>query len=326
MTVLNQTNFMLKKLYPSIEPFANEWLETGDGHEVYFEQVGNPNGVPVIFLHGGPGSCCKDHHRCFFNPEKYRVILMDQRGAGRSKPLGRLKNNTTNHVLEDMEAIRQKLGIEKWLLFGGSWGATLALLYAQQHVQQTIGLVLRGTFLARKTDADWFLKEGASRLFPEAWLRFTQHISTNERKNILAAYYNRLSIDDDEVQQETTREWDAWGGAVVLGDDFNADELNGDVPETAIAQARIETHYAMNDYFIDENQILNKAVRLLELPCTIIHGKKDFMCPIESSFTLAQALPKAELITLANATHLAHGDEMIDALISAADSMLFVDR
>ncbi|ORU92936.1 MAG: prolyl aminopeptidase [Cycloclasticus sp. symbiont of Bathymodiolus heckerae] len=312
----------MKKLYPSIEPFASQWLDMGDGHEVYVEQVGNPNGVPVIFLHGGPGSSCKDHHRCFFNPEKYHVILMDQRGAGRSKPLGRLKNNTTHHLIADMERIRETLGIEQWLLFGGSWGATLALLYAQQYVQKTLGLVLRGTFLARSKDADWFLKDGASRLFPKAWLRFTQHISTNERKNVLAAYYNRLSIDDDEIRQETTREWDAWGGAVVLGDDFNADELNGDVSEKAIAQARIETHYAMNNYFIEANYILKNTVRLQELPCTIIHGKKDFMCPIESSFTLAQALPKAQFVVLPNATHLAHGDEMIDALVGAADDML----
>lgn len=311
---------MLRRLYPSIEPFATQWLETGDGHEVYVQQVGNPSGIPVIFLHGGPGSSCKDHHRCFFNPEKYHVILMDQRGAGCSKPAGRLKHNTTNHLLLDMEMIREKFGIEKWLLFGGSWGATLALLYAQKFHSKVLGLVLRGTFLARSKDADWFFKDGANRLFPEAWWRFTQHISINERKDVLRAYYYRLSIDDNEVQQETTREWDAWGGAVVLGDDFNAEELAGDIPESAIAQARIETHYAMNHYFIEENQILNNAIRLHDLPCTIIHGKKDFMCPIESSFTLAKALPNAQFITLLNSTHLAHGDEMIDALVSATDN------
>jgi len=313
---------MLKTLYPEIEPFATHWVEMGDGHEVYVEQVGNPSGVPVMFLHGGPGSSCKEHHRCFFNPDKYHIILMDQRGAGRSRPLGRLKHNTTNHLLLDMEVIRKKLAIEKWLLFGGSWGAALALLYAQQYTSNVSGLILRGTFLARSKDADWFLKDGANRLYPEAWLRFTQHISTNERKNVLKAYYHRLSIDDAEVQQESTREWDAWGGAVVLGDDFNAGELDGEVPEKAIAQARIETHYAMNNYFIRENQILDNAIRIQEIPCIIIHGQKDFMCPIESSFTLAQALPKAEFIRLPNSTHLAHGEEMIDALVSASDSIL----
>ncbi|HIF18219.1 MAG TPA: prolyl aminopeptidase [Cycloclasticus sp.] len=313
---------MHKTLYPSIQPFASQWLETGDGHEVYVEQVGNPNGTPVIFLHGGPGSSCKDHHRCFFNPEKFHIILMDQRGAGRSRPSGRLKHNTTKHLILDMEMVRETLNIEKWLLFGGSWGATLALLYAQQYKQKVLGLILRGTFLARGIDADWFFKDGANRLFPEAWLRFTQHISTNERKDVLKAYYHRLGIDDAEIQQETTREWDAWGGAVVLGDDFNADELGGEVPETAIAQARIETHYAMNRYFIEENQILDNAIRLRDLPCTIIHGKKDFMCPIESSFSLAQALPNARFITLPNSTHLAHGEEMIDALVNAIDTLI----
>ncbi|ORU91445.1 MAG: prolyl aminopeptidase [Cycloclasticus sp. symbiont of Poecilosclerida sp. N] len=311
-----------KTLYPNIDPFAHEWLETGDGHDVYFEQVGNPNGVPVIFLHGGPGSSCKDHHRCFFNPEKYHIILMDQRGAGRSKPLGGLKNNTTQHLLQDMEAIRQKLNIEKWLLFGGSWGATLALLYAQKYVQRTLGLILRGTFLARSSDVDWFLKEGVSRLFPEAWQRFINHMPTAEHKNLLATYHQHLNSDDSTVRKEAAREWDAWGGAVVLGDDFNANELDGNVPEAAIAQARIETHYAMNNYFIDENKILSNTACLLKLPCTIIHGRKDFICPIESSFTLAQVLPKAQFITLANSTHLAHGDEMIDALVGAADDFL----
>jgi len=313
---------ILKTLYPEIEPFAHEWLDMGDGHEVYLEQVGNPKGVPVIFLHGGPGSSCKAHHRCFFNPDKYHIILMDQRGAGRSRPLGRLKNNTTNHLLQDMELIRKKLAIEKWLLFGGSWGATLSLLYAQQYANNVLGLVLRGTFLARSKDADWFLKEGVNRLYPEAWQRFTGHISSNERKDVLKAYYHRLSIDDEQVLQETTREWDAWGGAVVLGDDFKAEALDGAVPEKAIAQARIETHYAMNSYYIRENQILDNAIRIQEIPCTIIHGQKDFMCPIESSFSLAQALPLAQFIRLPNSTHLAHGDEMIDALVSATDQFV----
>ncbi|MBV1875122.1 MAG: prolyl aminopeptidase [Cycloclasticus sp.] len=315
----------MKTLYPEIEPFATYWLEMGGGHEVYIEQVGNPNGVPVIFLHGGPGSSCKDHHRCFFNPDKYHIILMDQRGAGRSRPLGRLKHNTTNHLLLDMEAIRKKLALEKWLLFGGSWGATLALLYAQKYSTNVLGLILRGTFLARSKDADWFLKDGVNRLYPEAWQRFTQHISTNERKDVLKAYYHRLSIDDAEVQQETTREWDAWGGAVVLGDDFNAAELDGEIPGTAIAQARIETHYAMNGYFIKENQIVDNAIRLLDIPCTLIHGEKDFMCPIESSFTLAQKLSQAQFIRLPNATHLAHGYEMVDALVSATDRFVLTN-
>jgi len=313
---------MLKKLYPEIEPFATGWFKTADVHELYVEQVGNPSGQPVIFLHGGPGSRCKDHHRCFFNPEKYHIILMDQRGAGRSKPSGELGNNTTQHLMADMELIRQRLGIEQWLLFGGSWGATLALLYAQQHHQRVSGLVLRGTFLARSYDADWFFKDGgANQLFPEAWQRFIKHIPKSEQGHLLAAYHRRLNSDEPKVQQAATREWDAWGGAVVLGGDFNAAELDGQVSETAVAQARIETHYGMNRYFIEENEIIKNAASLQDIPCTIIHGEKDFMCPIESSVSLSTALPQSTLIKLANSTHLAHGEEMIDALVTATDSI-----
>jgi len=316
---------MTKALYSSIEPFAANWLKTADEHEIYVEQVGNPEGIPVIFLHGGPGSSCKDHHRCFFNPEKYRIILMDQRGAGRSKPSGELNNNTTQHLIADMEMIREHLGVKQWLLFGGSWGATLALLYAQQHSKQVLGLILRGTFLARLKDADWFFKDGgANQLFPDAWQRFINHIPTAEHEDLLAAYHQRLNSDDSTVRQEAAREWDAWGGAVVLGDEFDAAELDGDVPETAIAQARIETHYGMNRYFIEENQILNNMSCLQNIPCTIIHGEKDFMCPIESSITLSKALANARLIRLPNSNHLAHGEEMIDALVTSTDAMLYL--
>lgn len=311
---------MLKELYSAIEPFESEWMLTNDGHEIYVEQVGNPQGVPIVFLHGGPGSSCKDHHRCFFDPKKYHVILMDQRGAGRSRPLGKLDDNTTQHLIADLEMIRCKLAIEKWLVFGGSWGATLGLLYAQQYADKVLGLILRGTFLARKMDADWFLKEGANRLYPEAWKRFSDAIPVAERNDLVAAYHQRLSSDKGVEQREATREWNAWGGAVVLGEDFDSSELDGAVPNGAIAQARIETHYAVNNYFIDENQILDNASLLANIPCQIIHGRRDFMCPIESSFSLAQVMPLASLIILPNATHLAHGEEMINALVSAADS------
>jgi len=311
---------MKKTLYPSIEPFAMQWFKTGDGHEVYVEQVGNPEGVPVIFLHGGPGSSCKDHHRCFFNPEKYHIILMDQRGAGRSRPLAALEDNTTAHLIADMEMIRQDLGINQWLLFGGSWGATLALLYAQAHTDKVLGLIIRGTFLARSCDAEWFLKEGVNRLYPEAWQRFIEAIPEGERNDLVSAYHRRLVSTDQHVRQEAGREWDMWGGAVVLGEEFNADELSGDVPESAIAQASIETHYAKNGYFIAEGEILKNASRLANTPLTIIHGRLDYMCPIESSFSLSRILPQAKFIDLAHSNHLAHGDEMIGALVSATDA------
>ena len=311
---------MYKKLYPALKPFAAEWFNTGDGHQVYVEQAGNQHGVPVIFLHGGPGSSCKDHHRCFFNPEKYHIILMDQRGAGRSRPLAKLENNTTDKLIGDMEMIRQALGIDKWLLFGGSWGATLALLYAQANTDKVLGLIIRGAFLARDSDANWFLRDGVNRLFPEAWQRFEQAIPKEEQSNLVQAYHFRLVSDDPLVRQEAAREWNMWGGAVVLGEQFNADELGGEVPEASIAQASIETHYALNNYFMDDNQILNNTLCLSTVPLTIIHGRLDYMCPIESSYSLSQRLPHAQFITLPNSTHLAQGDEMIDALVSAADA------
>lgn len=311
---------MKKKLYPSIEPFASDYLKTEQGHDVYFEQAGNPAGIPVIFLHGGPGASCKPHHRCFFDPSKYHIVLMDQRGSGRSKPLGQLLDNSTHDLIADMEAIRCQLNIDSWLLFGGSWGATLALIYAQQYTDNVLGLILRGTFLARKVDADWFLKEGASRLYPAAWQRFVESVSASKQSDLVQLYHQRLASDDKVIQSEASREWDAWGGAVVLGDDFNAQLLEGDVSQTSIAQACIETYYASHQYFIDENQILDNIDGISHLPCQIIHGKRDYMCPVESSYSLAQAWPAAELTLLAKAGHLAHGEDMIDALVGATDS------
>lgn len=308
----------MKILYPEIEPNRTHLLDTGDGHQVYFEECGNTEGIPVIFLHGGPGSGCKPHHRCFFNPDRYRIVLMDQRGTGRSTPSGELNGNTTWGLVADMESIRQQLGISKWILFGGSWGATLALLYAQAHSEYVLGMVLRGSFLARQQDVDWFLKDGVNRIYPEAWNDFSKTIPPGV--GAVAHYYQQLKLDGSEAR-EAARAWDQWGGAVVLGEDFDPEMLAGDVPDSAYHQALIETHYATHQYFIEEDQILMQSERLPAVPTYLIHGRRDLMCPVESAWALKQKLSHAELQILLDATHLAQGESMVDALVDATDRM-----
>lgn len=308
----------MRTLYPDIEPYASHSLNTQDGHRVYFEECGNPDGLPVIFLHGGPGSGCKPHHRCFFDPERYRIVLMDQRGTGRSKPAGGLAANDTHHLLADMEAIRTKLSVEQWVLFGGSWGATLALLYAESYPAHVLGMLLRGTFLARQQDVDWFLKDGANRLYPEAWEKFVRHLGSDV--DVIAAYHQRL-LAGGTAGRAAARAWDEWGGSVVLGEEFDPEQLAGEVPDSAYHQALIETHYALHRYFISENQILDRATALQNIPCVLIHGRLDFMCPVESAWVLKARLPEADIRILPNATHLAQGDTMINALVAASDEM-----
>ena len=312
----------MKKLYPAIEPHRSQQLTCDSVHKVYVEECGNPSGIPVIFVHGGPASGCKPDHRRFFNPKIYRVILFDQRGCGRSIPSGAIDRNTTDDLLTDMEHIREWAGVSKWLVYGGSWGATLGLLYAQKHSNRVLGMVLRGTFLARRRDLQWVIEEGANRIYPEQWDELISPLSASERKDIISAIDKRLWGSDELGQYRIAKLWDSWNAQLALGSGFDANTADEHVSSGLVNQVRIELHYAKHDYFIEDNHILNQCHRLsATIPIALIHGRYDLVCPVESAYLLFQALPSASLRVLPNSGHIAHGEEMIDALVNATDQM-----
>ena len=318
----------MQTLYPELEPFSKDALKLENGHSIYFEQSGNKTGLPVIFLHGGPGSGCNENHRRYFNPEKYRIIIFDQRGCNRSTPNGCVENNSTQDLLEDIESIRNKLNIEKLILFGGSWGATLALLYAEQYPQHVSAIILRGTFLARQCDFEWFAHDGVSRIFPDYWQEYLTNFDEEDMNDRLASLHHRVFSDNREIQLEAARAWALWAGRVVthnldLEDEYVLEEGND---EKLINEVKIEMHYAKNRYFIKENQILNNISNIPDIPVTIIHGRKDLTCLAESSWSVHQALAKQNLANakyhiVSVAGHLASEPAMIDALITATDQM-----
>ena len=313
----------MNTLYPEITPFHSFFLTTTSNHRVYVEQSGNPAGIPVIFLHGGPCSGTKPDHRRFFNPERYQIILMDQRGCGLSTPFGELQHNTTQDLIADMEQIRQQLGIQQWLLFGGSWGGTLALLYAQQYPQTVSAMILRGVFLARQADMDWFLHpdNGVSRIYPQRW-QALQVCLADSVENVLTRLCERVFGDNRALAEQAAQQWQAWGGQVALGNDFQYSEQP--VSEHDLLQVQMELNYAKQRYFIDENQILENCGILQAIPTIIIHGQQDLTCPLEAGWRLHQALPQAEYVVLPNSGHIAKGDEMIDGLVTATDKMALI--
>ena len=309
----------MKSLYPEITPFHTFYLQTAVEHQVYVEQCGNPAGIPVVFLHGGPCSGTKPDHRRFFNPARYHIILMDQRGCGKSLPFGALQHNTTQDLLADLQQLRSQLGISQWLLFGGSWGATLALLYAQHYPAQVSAMILRGTFLARATDMSWYLGGGLNRIYPQVWQQLLQSLPEAQRLQPAQALFDSVFSDDDNLVKTVTKQWQAWGGLTALGNEY----VGNDNPVTSqdVLQARMELHYAKHQYFIGENQILQNCQLLQHIPTVIIHGQQDLTCPPDSAWLLHQALPQSQLIYLPNAGHVARGAEMIDALVNATDQM-----
>ena len=312
----------MKPLYPQIEPFHSFFLQTGSVHSVYVEQSGNPQGIPVIFLHGGPCSGTKPGHRCFFNPQKYHIILMDQRGCGQSLPYGELASNTTQDLIDDMERIRKQLNIDRWLLFGGSWGSALALLYAQQYAEKVSGMVIRGVFLARQKDLDWFAKDGAGRIYPEKWQQLLASVSEPFKTDLVKALCDAVFGQDEVTKRRAAKAWIDWGGQVALMQDYQEDDKPGHVTKKMVQQVQMEMHYAQNKYFIAEDQILNGCDKLQDIPTVIIHGRNDLVCPMEAGLCLSKALPNAEYIVLDSAGHIASGDDMIDVLVDAADRML----
>ena len=314
----------MKTLYPEISPYHTFFLETGTQHAVYVEQSGNPDGIPVIFLHGGPCSSTKPDHRRFFNPDFYHIILFDQRGCGLSVPFGELEHNSTQDLIDDMERIRLHLGVEQWLLFGGSWGAALALLYAQQQPDKVRGMIIRAVFLARQQDLEWFAKVGVNLIYPEQWQRLLESIPEPSRKKLISGLCAALGGNDEVAKRRVAKEWLAWGAQVALGNDYMPDRQNEHVTEKMVKQVGMELHYAKHHYFVTENQILENCALLRNIPTVIIHGRQDLVCPIEAGMKLHQALPEAEYIILANAGHIAQGAEMIDALVSATDKFVSV--
>lgn len=306
------------ELYPEIQPYETGMLPVGTLHQIYWEQVGKPNGVPVVFLHGGPGAGANPTHRRFFDPNHYRVVIFDQRGSGRSRPLGETRENTTPLLTDDIEVLRRKLGIERWIVFGGSWGSTLALAYAEAHPERCTALVLRGIFLCRRSEIDWFLY-GIRTFFPEHWRAFAGHIPEAERGDLLRAYHRQLLDPDPAVHMPAARIWSTYEGAcsTLLPSAETVAAFGSDV--MALGLARMEAHYFINDIFLPENSLLANVGRIRKVPAVIVQGRYDMVCPLVSADDLHQAWPEAEYMVVQDAGHSALEPSIRSRLIDAME-------
>jgi proline iminopeptidase len=305
-------------LYPEIEPYASGMLPLDATHVMYWETAGNPDGLPVVFLHGGPGSGSSPKHRRFFDPAAYRIVVYDQRGAGRSTPLGELRDNTTPHLVDDLERLRRHLSVERWVVFGGSWGSTLAIAYAEAHPDRVLGLVLRGIFLCRKREIDWFLY-GLRNIFPEAWDRFAGFLPPEERGDLLASYYRRLTDPDPAVHMPAARSWSVYEGScsTLLPSQETVNYFAGDV--VALGLARMEAHYFAHSIFLPENSLLANAHGLRSIPAVIVQGRYDVVCPIVSAHDLVAAWPEAEYRVVPDAGHSAWEPGICAELVAACE-------
>ncbi|AAZ24400.1 prolyl aminopeptidase [Colwellia psychrerythraea] len=306
---------MLHSLYPEIEPFSQQYLKVSPLHQLYIEQCGNEQGIPVIFLHGGPGSACREQHRCYFDPAIYHIILFDQRGCGRSKPQGELKENNTLALVEDINTIRKHLGISQWLVFGGSWGATLALVYAKQYPKQVLGMILRGVFLGRAQDINWvYTNKGAAQIYPDAWQALVDNLPIEQQQAPLNALYQRLINSDEQISRDAYNRLQQWESAIL--------NIQPGTPASIVDTINkkpsiIQLHYSINRCFIEKNPILEQITQISDIPIKIIQGRYDFVCPVEQAWQLAYHCPQAKLTVIDMAGHLANEPLMSNALVEA---------
>jgi proline iminopeptidase len=310
----------MRELYPPIEPYKTGYLQVSDLHTIYFEESGNKDGKPVIFLHGGPGGGITPIYRQYFDPEQWRIIIFDQRGCGKSTPYAELKENTTWDLVSDIEKLREHLGIDKWVVFGGSWGSTLSLAYSQTHPEKCKGLILRGIFMLRRKELLWFYQEGTSYIYPDAWEEYLKPIPPEERHDLISAYHQRLNSEDRRVRLEAARAWSVWEASTskLIQSSETMEHFAED--EFAEAFARIECHYFVNrGFFESENQLLENVDRIRHLPGVIVQGRYDVVCPMVSAWELHRVWPEAEFIVVPDAGHSIGEPGIRSALIDATD-------
>jgi proline iminopeptidase len=317
---MNKSTASRRTLYPAIEPNRSGWLRVSPVHEIYWEESGNPKGKPAVFVHGGPGAGADPRSRRFFDPKRYRIVVFDQRGCGRSRPHASLEDNTTWHLVSDMEQLRRHLGIERWLVFGGSWGSTLALAYSQAHPRRVSELVLRGIFMLRKWEIDWFYQDGASALFPDRWEHYVAAIPPRERADLVGAFYRRLTSPNRATRVRAARAWSIWEAATshLQTDEANIDKWGEE--KFAVAVARIECHYFVNKGFMSrEDQLLRGVAKIRDIPAVIVQGRYDVVCPIRTAWDLHQRWPEADFRIVPDAGHSALEPGITHELVGATD-------
>ncbi|MDE2235316.1 MAG: prolyl aminopeptidase [Gammaproteobacteria bacterium] len=309
----------MRELFPPLEPYATRKLQVQAPHELYVEECGNPHGVPVVFVHGGPGGGCTPDNRRFFDPARYRIVLFDQRGCGRSRPHAELVHNTTQALVEDMERIRDALGIERWLVFGGSWGSTLSLVYAESHPQRVLGLILRGIFLVTAAELNWFYQDGIQHVFPDHFEDFVTPIPEAERADLIHAYYKRLTSDDPDTRRHAAEVWSLFEArcSTLLPSASVVDHFSD--PDVAMAIARIECHYFVHDCFLAPDQIIRDASVIRDIPGVIVQGRYDMVCPAIAAWQLHKAWPKAQFRLVPDAGHASSEPGICSALVEATD-------
>ena len=308
-------------LYPEIDAYSTGFLQVSELHTIAWERSGNPDGIPVIVIHGGPGGGSQSSYRRYFNPEKFDIIQFDQRGCGQSTPYAELTDNNTQASVSDLEMLRESFGIERWHVFGGSWGSTLSLIYAQNHPNRVLSLTLRGIFMCRKSELHWFYQDGASHIFPDAFDHYRDHIPKDEQGNLIEAYYSRLTDSDVDVRRSAAREWTRWEMATsrLFPDPEYLDKAED--LDFAVAFARIECHYFINAIFVEEAYILNHASKIIDIPTTIVQGRYDVVCPPKSAWELHKALPRSDLIIVPDAGHSMGEVSIARELVKATDAL-----